>query len=106
MQLSVFGDLTTRVQGAVPIRPEAIRPAGECGPGGFTVTRTGVVVGWGRASWGGGAGPPTTAATTSATAPASRPPRLRFLIFLPRSMAASTGAAPGSTAENAALRSS
>ena len=44
-QLSELDDVTVTLQGALPIRPDAIRPAGECGPGGFTVTRMWLVVG-------------------------------------------------------------
>jgi hypothetical protein len=40
----------------VPIVPDAIRPAGECGPGGFTVTRTWLVTGAGIACWRASAG--------------------------------------------------
>src|ERR1700733_4648864 len=105
-QLFELDDSTLTFQGLLPIRPDAIRPAGEWGPGGFTVTRMWPVVGAGSAFWLVREGAPETAAAATATAPASRPARLRFLIFRPVSMAASTGAAPGSTAANAVVRSS
>ena len=48
-QLSEFADVTLTFQGSLPIRPDAIRPACEWGPGGFTVTRVWLVVGVGSA---------------------------------------------------------
>ncbi len=72
-----------------------------CGPGGFTVTRMWLVAGGGSASGRGERGDTDGYGRDDRDGPGEQAARLRFLIFRPVSMAASTGAAPGSTAASA-----